>query len=62
MTEPLTERHTRNLMDGKGWPAREPDNFTILNTFSRRNAPRTTSQLYRSSWPVTRMGLNFTYF
>jgi hypothetical protein len=27
-TQPLTEMSTRNLLGGRGWPARKADNFT----------------------------------
>jgi hypothetical protein len=29
-TEPLTEMSTRNLPEGKGWPARKADNLTAI--------------------------------
>jgi hypothetical protein len=29
-TQPLTEMSTRNLPDGKGWPASEADNLAAI--------------------------------
>jgi hypothetical protein len=29
-TQPLTEMSTRNLPEGKGWPARKADNLTAI--------------------------------
>jgi hypothetical protein len=29
-TQPLTEMSTRNLPEGKGWPARNSDNLTAI--------------------------------
>jgi hypothetical protein len=30
-TQPLTEMSTRNLLGGKGWPARKADNLTAIS-------------------------------
>jgi hypothetical protein len=29
-TQPLTEMSTRNILGGKGWPARMAENFTAI--------------------------------
>jgi hypothetical protein len=29
-TQPLTEMSTRNILGGKGWPARKADNFAAI--------------------------------
>jgi hypothetical protein len=29
-TQPLTEINIKNLLEGKGWPTRETDNFTAI--------------------------------
>jgi hypothetical protein len=54
-TQPLTEMSTRNLLGGKGRPAREADNLTAVCELSRKCGSLYVSQLYGPSWPLTRI-------
>jgi hypothetical protein len=60
-TQPLTEMGTRNLLGGKGRPARKADNLTAVNGLSRKYGSLDVSEPFGPPWSVTGIALPSLY-
>jgi hypothetical protein len=61
-TQSLTEMSTRNVLGGKGRPARKADNLTIYESIFRKCGNLNISKPYGPPRPVTGIPLHTLFF